>query len=265
MEKIIAALKRLERKLSKLETNVSAVSNLQAEGTLIISDSGGKKRFFRYLCKDEPLEYLGKSKNLILKPLAQKRYDTQLLNAVKKQKKAVDACIKKLEEVAFEDLSRIYSDFPEELKQYIKPHLDDDEQYAAKWQAKNFAKSRMKNDTENYTSKGEHVRSKSEVIIADRFHTLGISYHYEPIFRIDENNYLVPDFIILNKRTRKEFLWEHFGMMEKPEYCLVALSKIETYAQEGYIMGKNLLCSFESQNHPLNLQHVDRLIEEYLK
>ena len=265
MEKIIAALKRLERKLSKLETNVSAVSNLQDEGTLIISDSGGKKRFFRYLCKDEPLEYLGKSKNLILKPLAQKRYDTQLLKAVKKQKKAVDFCIKKLEEIDFEDLSKIYSDFPAELKQYIKPHMDDDEQYAAKWQAKNYATSKRENETENYTGKGEHVRSKSEVIIADRFYAKGIPYHYEPIFLIDENDYLVPDFIILNKRTRKEFLWEHFGMMEKPEYCLVALSKIETYAREGYIFGKNLICTFESKNHPLNFKYVDMLIEEYLR
>ena len=143
MEKTIAELKRLERKLSKLEANVSAVSNLEAKGTLIISDSGGKKRFFRYLCKDEPLEYLGKSKNYILKPLAQKRYDTQLLNAVKKQKKAVDFCIKKLEKVDFEDLSKIYNDFPAELKQYIKPHLDDDEQYAAKWQAKNYGQPYM--------------------------------------------------------------------------------------------------------------------------
>lgn len=265
MEKIIAALKRLERKLSKLETNVSAVSNLQDEGTLIISDSGGKKRFFRYLCKDEPLEYLGKSKNLILKPLAQKRYDTQLLKAVKKQKKAVDFCIKKLEEIDFEDLSKIYNDFPAELKQYIKPHMDDDEQYAAKWQAKNYATSKRENETENYTGKGEHVRSKSEVIIADRFYAKGIPYHYEPIFLIDENDYLVPDFIILNKRTRKEFLWEHFGMMEKPEYCLVALSKIETYAREGYIFGKNLICTFESKNHPLNFKYVDMLIEEYLR
>lgn len=54
-------------------------------------------------------------------------------------------------------------------------------------------------------------------------------------------------------------------MMENPQYCLVALSKMETYAQEGYILGNNLICSFESQNHPLNLQYVDMLIEEYLK
>lgn len=265
MEKTVAELKRLSRKLSKLDKEIRAVSELDSEGTLIISNSGDKRKFFRYQSKDVPLEYICKSKLHLLEPLAQKRYDTQLLNAVNKQKKAVDFCIKKLEKVDFEDLSKIYNDFPAELKQYIKPHLDDDEQYAAKWQAKNYATSKRENDTENYTSKDEHVRSKSEVIIADRLHVKGIPYHYEPIFLIDENDYLVPDFIILNKRTRKEFLWEHFGMMENPQYCLVALSKIETYAREGYIFGKNLICTFESKNHPLNFKYVDMLIEEYLK
>ncbi len=265
MQVIIKDLKRKSLVFSKLLITLESINLNEIDGSLVVRSINGSCQFLRYFDGHTPQEYLGKSKRDIVASLAQKRYDTQLLNAVKKQKKAVDVCIKRLEEVNFEDLSRIYSDFPEELKQYIKPHLDDDEQYAAKWQARNYATSKRDNDTENYTSKGEHVRSKSEVIIADRFRALGIPYHYEPIFRIDENDYLVPDFIILNKRTRKEFLWEHFGMMEKPQYCLIALSKIETYSREGYILGKNFLCSFESKNHPLNLQHVDRLIEEYLK
>ena len=263
MNEIIAGLKRWSKKLGNLLS--LPFGSKKSRGSLVVKSKGNRIEFYRYIDKDSRFEYLGSNKTDILASLAQKRYDAQLLNAVKKQKKAVDVCIKKLEKVNFEDLSKIYNDFPAELKQYIKPHLDDDEQYAAKWQARNYATSRRENDTENYTSKGEHVRSKSEVIIADRLHVLGIPYHYEPIFRIDENDYLVPDFIILNKRTRKEFLWEHFGLMEKPQYCLVALSKIETYSREGYILGKNFLCSFESKNHPLNLQYVDGLIEEYLK
>lgn len=262
---IIKELKRKSLVLSQLLMTLESIHLNEVEGSLVVRSINGSCQFLRYFDGHTPQEYLGKSKTDVLASLAQKRYDTQLLNTVKKQKAAVDACIKKLEDVNLEDLSKIYNDFPAELKQYIKPHMDDDEQYAAKWQAKNYATSKRENETENYTGKGEHVRSKSEVIIADRLHVKGIPYHYEPIFRIDENDYLVPDFIILNKRTRKEFLWEHFGMMEKPEYCLVALSKIETYAREGYIFGKNLICTFESKNHPLNFKYVDMLIEEYLK
>ena len=265
MQAIIKELKRKSLVLSKFLMILEPVHLNEVEGSLVVRTIKGSCQFLRYFDGHTPQEYLGKSKTDILASLAQKRYDTQLLNVVKKQKKAVDACIKKLEEAGVEDISKIYNDFPAELKQYISPRMDDDEQYAAKWQAKNYAKSRKKNESDNYTVKGEHVRSKSEIIIADRLHAKGIPYHYEPIFLIDENDYLVPDFIILNKRTRREFLWEHFGMMENPQYCLVALSKMETYAQEGYILGNNLICSFESQNHPLNLQYVDMLIEEYLK
>lgn len=263
MNEIIEEMKRCSKKLDSLLS--LSLNAKKIRGSLVVKNKGDRLEFYRYIDQASLLEYLGSNKTDILASLAQKRYDTQLLNAVNKQKKAVDFCIKKLEEAGMEDLSKIYNGFPAELKQYIKPRLDDDEQYAAKWQAKNYAKSRKKNETDNYTIKGEHVRSKSEIIIADRLHAKGIPYHYEPIFLIDENDYLVPDFIILNKRTHREFLWEHFGLMENPQYCLVALSKIETYAREGYILGKNLICTFESKNHPLNLKYVDMLIEEYLK
>lgn len=76
MEKTVAELKRLSRKFSRLEKEIRAVSKPDSEGTLIISNSGGKRKFFRYQRKDVPLEYIGKSKLYLLEPLAQKRYDT---------------------------------------------------------------------------------------------------------------------------------------------------------------------------------------------
>lgn len=130
MNEIIAGLKRCSKKLGNLLS--IPFDNKKIRGSLVVKSKGNRIEFYRYIDKYSHSEYLGSNKTDILASLAQKRYDTQLLKTVKKQKAAVDACIKKLEEVNFEDLSRIYGDFPEELKQYIKPHLDDDEQYAAK-------------------------------------------------------------------------------------------------------------------------------------
>lgn len=42
----------------------------------------------------------------------------------------------------------------------------------------------------NYTEKGEIVRSKSEKIIADRYHGLGIPYIYELPIRMKELSYI---------------------------------------------------------------------------
>jgi len=70
--------------------------------------------------------------------------------------------------------------------------------------------------------KKEKVRSKSEVIIADRLFINAIPYEYERglIVKIPKTaecpeTEMVwnPDFRVLNVRTGKEYIWEHFGRM----------------------------------------------------
>ena len=39
-----------------------------------------------------------------------------------------------------------------------------------------------------------------------------------------------PDFLCLNLRTREEFCWEHFGLMDDEEYANNAAGKINHYA-----------------------------------
>jgi len=67
------------------------------------------------------------------------------------------------------------------------------------------------------TSKNELVRSKSEVIIADRLADLGIEYLYERPLRLGgETKY--PDFTIEDAELGVTFYWEHCGMMHNPAY-----------------------------------------------
>lgn len=112
----------------------------------------------------------------------------------------------------------------------------------------------------------ENVRSKSEVIIADRLKNAGVLYTYEPPTMIDEDSLELwyPDFLCLNSRTGKTYYWEHFGILDNSEYRQGFLYKIEMYAEVGIFVGKKLIISMESSEYPLSTEHVDRLIKEYL-
>lgn len=53
-------------------------------------------------------------------------------------------------------------------------------------------------------------------------------------------------------------------MMDDKEYCEKAIKKIETLEQNGIFAGVNLIMTYETKEHPLNVKVVDRLVEEFL-
>ena len=71
------------------------------------------------------------------------------------------------------------------------------------------------------TAKGEYVSSKSEKIIADTLTKNNINYVYELPLRLKGYGTVKPDFTVLNKRTRQEYVWEHFGMMDGNVYVSI--------------------------------------------
>ena len=82
---------------------------------------------------------------------------------------------------------------------------------------------------------------------------------------LKDGNIYHPDFLCLNLRTRQEFIWEHFGMMDSPEYLEKAIGKMKLYNENGYYLGKNLIITMETQTTPLNMAQLQQLINEYLK
>ena len=66
-------------------------------------------------------------------------------------------------------------------------------------------------------------------------------------------------------RTREEIYWEHFGMMDSPEYAQKAVSKINLYAQNGIIPGRGLIISMESASEAVNTKAVEKIIQSFLK
>ena len=84
------------------------------------------------------------------------------------------------------------------------------------------------------TARGEMVRSKSEVIIADHLANNGIEYGYEQPLTI-EGVTKYPDFAIEDMESGLMFYWEHCGMLHMPNYRRRWEEKLEWYRSHGIL------------------------------
>ncbi|NLX82385.1 MAG: AAA family ATPase [Clostridiales bacterium] len=96
------------------------------------------------------------------------------------------------------------------------------------------------------TLKGELVRSKSEVIIANMLFEADIPYEYEKELSLGEDGIFIPDFTIDDAESGRLIYWEHCGMMSDSHYRQRWEKKKSTYAKHGIIEGENLIVSLEA-------------------
>lgn len=68
------------------------------------------------------------------------------------------------------------------------------------------------------TERGELVRSKSELVIADKLHARGIDYSYEQPLVLPDGRIRYPDFTIADHARGVTYYWEHLGMLADPTY-----------------------------------------------
>ena len=84
------------------------------------------------------------------------------------------------------------------------------------------------------TTRGEMVRSKSEVIIANHLADQHIEYGYEqPLTYGSVTKY--PDFTIEDMESGRTFYWEHAGMLNFPSYRQRWEEKLEWYRSHGIV------------------------------
>lgn len=232
------------------------------QGRLRLAKRGNQ--FYGYHMTDadsQKGEYIPKDNVSQMSKLAQKDYDEKALREMERELSLIDGFIAKYSP---EELTSIYSQMNAERKSLVEPIQLSDEEYVRRWLAVPYkGKSFEAESPDLQTARGERVRSKSEVIIADTLGRLGIPYKYEcPLKLADGGLAVYPDFTCLDLRTRKELLWEHLGMMDNSEYASLAVKKISAYLQSGYVLGKNLIISMESSEKPLCQNDVKKIVKE---
>ena len=111
---------------------------------------------------------------------------------------------------------------------------------------------------------GTLVRSRIEAIIYDHLVSAGLLVIYEfPI--IIEGRIIYPDFLILHPLTGKLYILEHLGYWYhdakgagyRSNFCLktVELSSI------GFVLGKNILTTFEDGSGTIDTEKIDKMIQ----
>lgn len=250
------------------------------EGTLVV-DKGRKiaQYYWRTPSCSGKGTYLGKGQEELIRKLAQKDYEKRLLKAAREEKACIDRLLasynsrdaklkkpKQSDAHGIDVLSAVYEELSEQRKHLVKPYMLPAREHAAQWQAQEYVGNAHPFGSQLlYTRRDERVRSKSEVIIADALNAAAVPYHYEKPLHLGSHHAFYPDFTALNVRTRTEYIWEHFGLMDDQEYRDRALKKLSDYAVAGILAGKNLIVTFETTNAPLDTRIVNASIEHYLR
>ncbi len=120
------------------------------------------------------------------------------------------------------------------------------------------------------TSRGEMVRSKSEVIIADRLASFGVAYQYERPLSIDRVT-KYPDFTIEDMDTGRNFYWEHCGMLMVPSYRRNWEDKLKWYRanqilphDEGEGERGTLIVTQDSPEGGISSQDIEQVIRKLI-
>lgn len=111
------------------------------------------------------------------------------------------------------------------------------------------------------TTFGLHVRSKSEVLIAESLRAQGINFAYELPLKLEDNGKAIiifPDFTLIS--GNKILYWEHMGMMSDEAYRNNAVRKIGLYAANGLTIPQNLIVTMDNANGYIDMQTINLLI-----
>lgn len=279
--------------LSALSQRIFRSKAKKQQGSLRIAINKGTPQYYHITTKgDTNGKYIPKSDSKLISSLAQKEYLEKCNRIIERQQKALARFLKDFHP---EDIIAVHTNLTEAKRRFVTPLLLTDEEFAAQWQAKPYSGKFFAKDTpEHFTNSGLRVRSKSEVIIAECLARHNIPFRYEAPLELiigdtssitaetPANNIrrrtlnqdadlmqskavtFYPDFTCLNKRTRQEFIWEHFGMMDNPNYARNAIEKQRSYAAAGYIPGINFIATTETTDLPLNIPYIEQMTKSLL-
>ena len=228
-------------------------------GKLRCTSSNGTDQFFI------DGKYISKKNMDLIKKVAQREYYEELSPVLRNT-------ISKLQKVEtlYEShtLDNCYIKQCDARKKLVVSAIKTRDELIAQFNAEKYEHSVFdKNDkTEYYTARGERVRSKSEIIIANELYRYNVPYHYEMPIQLQYWEKIVtrrPDFTVINPRNGKIYIFEHFGMMDNIDYVEANMKKIELYEKNGYLIGKNLVFTHETSKQPLNIAVVDSYIENF--
>ena len=224
--------------------------------------NGESEYYLKNSKKEKRGRYLKQTEREIAILLAQKEYDEKVLKYARTELNSLNKLIRRYEIGTAED---IYENLPPARRALVTPILLPDDEFVKNWLAQQYEGLGFEEGApEFYADSGLRVRSKSEIGIANKYGELQIPMLFERPLKLKGWKTVYPDFTLLNVRLRKEFIHEHLGKMDDPEYAEENVAKLNAYEKNGYYPGKNLILTFETKGNPFDVRKIEDITKQYL-
>ena len=254
-ERLLNEKQKNEAQIKMLENQLSQLP----EGKLICARNGTRYKW--YQSDGHSKKYLPKSQRHTAEQLAYKKYLSTKLNNLLIEQQSINSYLTTHQTYKKESEDSLFQSpgFHELLSPFFSPLSHE----LQEWVNAPFEKN--KKNPENLIHKaysGNRVRSKSEMLIDMFLYLHKIPFRYECLLHLGEM-YLFPDFTIRHPKTGQLYYWEHFGMMDNPNYSKNVSHKLHQYISHGIIPSIQLITTYETKDSPLLPETVEKIIYEY--
>ena len=255
-------LKEIDSHISTMEKKLGKHANIP-QGVVKVSYCKGIPQYYLKLAGESKFRYVRTSKAETVHAIIQNDYDMYVYKKLQESHILLSGFLKKYH---IEDITGAYESLGRGRKKMVDPIIIPDDEFIPRWYEKfKTEQNGFRDELQYRTDRDEYVRSKSEKILADTFNKHSVPYVYEPMIKLNNGHTLFPDFALLNVRKRKTIYWEHFGLINDPEYTQKSMKKLDEYERNGLLCGDNLIFSTESRENPLNLHLIENKIRLFLK
>lgn len=247
-EQIIKKMHGIERQQKKLP-----------EGKLICSHTG---KYCKWECSNGKTKtYIPKKDRILAEKLAAKKYLSALWDDLAHEKYAIDLYLRSHSNYKSK-VEELLTASPE-VEKLLSPYFNPVSRELTEWMKSPYETNPQ--NPEHLTQKigpNEFVRSKSEAMIAKVLKQHKIPYRYEEKLLLDEIE-LYPDFTIRHPKTGEMYYWEHFGLLDKPDYVRKMHFKLKIFTKHNIMPGINLITTYENQDVPLTFEMIEMMVKYY--
>lgn len=265
-EKFLEQVDRLIEEQEKMLALVHKAVENCPEGSLKIQKKGAGRYYYKRFVGEngkEMLQYLPKRNLKTIRELAHKKYFAKALPVLSEN---VSALKKMRHTYQYNAINEISGQLQEMIKDVEAPFVKEADSLLHFWETESFETNQRYPESLRFeTDHGERVRSKSELIIADALaKEAAVLYKYERPLQVNYQGKKItihPDFTVFHKKTGKIIYWEHAGIMDDPEYGADFVWKNNLYLENGLYPGRDVMFTYESAEHPLQLRVVRKYID----
>lgn len=260
-------LEILHNQIAYIETQICTLQtqiNTFPDGTIHIAHQGKYSKWYSTPSLNEThlsdYCYIPKSNRKLASALATKKYMSLQLNELNQQLTK----LRELESLITNSPSKeLWNDAA--YQELLTSHPHSYNQEIQDWINSDYPRNPYHPENLIHPSvSGNILRSKSEALIDTLLFYEKIPFRYECELIIN-GQIKYPDFTIIHPLSGRIIYWEHYGMMDSPQYAHKNLSKQLDYITGGILPNDNLICTYETIEHPLTSDLVKRTIDRFLK